>query len=84
MSTGALHKLKVFYDWMYKVVMFICKILLIADICVVSLTVLGRYVPFHSRSDLDGGNHADAHVLSRSALRGFGDPQGRTYQDDQL
>ena len=46
MSTGALHKLKVFYDWMYKVVMFICKILLIADICVVSFAVLGRYVPF--------------------------------------
>jgi TRAP-type C4-dicarboxylate transport system permease small subunit len=38
--------LKTFYDWMYKIVMVICKILLIADICVVSFTVLGRYVPF--------------------------------------
>ena len=38
--------LKVFYDWMYKIVLFICKLLLIADICVVSFAVLGRYVPF--------------------------------------
>ena len=41
-----LQKLKVFYDWMYKIVLFICKILLIADILVVSFAVLGRYVPF--------------------------------------
>ncbi|MBR2765764.1 MAG: TRAP transporter small permease [Blautia sp.] len=38
--------LKVFYDWMYRIVLFICKLLLIADICVVSFAVLGRYVPF--------------------------------------
>ena len=41
-----LQKLKVFYDWMYKIVLFICKILLIADILVVSFAVLGRYVSF--------------------------------------
>ncbi len=41
-----LQALKVFYDWMYKLVLFICKLLLIADICVVSFAVLGRYVPF--------------------------------------
>ena len=41
-----LQKLKVFYDWMYKIIMFICKLLLIADICVVSFAVLGRYVSF--------------------------------------
>ena len=39
-------KLKVFYDRMYDIVMVICKLLLIADICVVSFTVLGRYVSF--------------------------------------
>lgn len=38
--------LKKFYDWMYKITLFICKILLIADILVVSFTVLGRYVSF--------------------------------------
>ena len=38
--------LKKFYDWMYRITLIICKILLIADICVVSFTVLGRYVSF--------------------------------------
>lgn len=46
MTSGALQKLKVFYDWMYKIVMVICKLLLVADICVVSFSVLGRYVSF--------------------------------------
>ena len=41
-----LQKLKVFYDWMYKIIMFICKLLLIADICVVTFAVLGRYISF--------------------------------------
>ena len=41
-----MEKLKRFYDWMYKIAMFICKILLVADILVVSFTVLGRYVSF--------------------------------------
>ncbi|MBQ9008099.1 MAG: TRAP transporter small permease [Clostridia bacterium] len=38
--------IKSFYDWVYKITLFICKLLLVADILVVSLTVLGRYVPF--------------------------------------
>ena len=38
--------LKTFYDWMYKITMFICKLLLVADILVVCFTVLGRYVSF--------------------------------------
>jgi TRAP-type C4-dicarboxylate transport system permease small subunit len=46
MSSEKLMKLKTFYDWMYKLFMFICKLLLVADILVVSFTVLGRYVPF--------------------------------------
>jgi TRAP-type C4-dicarboxylate transport system permease small subunit len=41
-----MEKLKRFYDWMYKIAMCICKILLVADILVVSFTVLGRYVSF--------------------------------------
>ena len=43
---SALEKLKPLYDWVYKIMMVICKLLLIADICVVSMTVAGRYVPF--------------------------------------
>ena len=34
------------YDVTYKIVMFICKILLIVDILVTTFAVVGRYVPF--------------------------------------
>ncbi len=46
MSLETLKKLKKFYDVMYQIFMVICKLLLIADILVVSFTVLGRYVSF--------------------------------------
>ena len=42
----ALNKIKPLYDWTYKIVMFICKILLIADIIITTWVVIGRYVPF--------------------------------------
>ncbi len=41
-----LDKMKPIYDLVYKVVLFICKILLIADICITSYAVAGRYIPF--------------------------------------
>ena len=41
-----LDKLEVVYNWTYKIVMFICKFLLVADILITSYAVLGRYVPF--------------------------------------
>ena len=39
-------KIKPAYDITYTVVMFICKILLIADIAITSMSVAGRYIPF--------------------------------------
>ncbi|MCR5596157.1 MAG: TRAP transporter small permease [Lachnospiraceae bacterium] len=39
-------KFKPVYDAVYKVVLIICKILLIADILVVAFQVAGRYIPF--------------------------------------
>ena len=39
-------KIKPLYDVTYKIVLFICKILLIVDILITSVCVLGRYVPF--------------------------------------
>ena len=39
-------KIKPAYDITYKVVMFICKILLIADILITSMSVAVRYIPF--------------------------------------
>ena len=41
-----LEKLKPVYDWAYKIILFICKLLLIADIIITSVTVAGRYFPF--------------------------------------
>lgn len=39
-------KIKPAYDMTYRVVMFICKILLIVDIAITSMAVAGRYVSF--------------------------------------
>ena len=41
-----LEKIKPVYDWAYKIILFICKLLLIADIVITSVTVAGRYFPF--------------------------------------
>lgn len=42
----AIDKIKPAYDFTYKVVMVICKLLLIGDILITSMAVCGRYVPF--------------------------------------
>ena len=42
----ALEKIKPVYDWTYKILMFICKLLLIGDILITAWAVAGRYVPF--------------------------------------
>ena len=39
-------KIRPIYSWTYKIVMFICKILLIVDILVTSMAVAGRYISF--------------------------------------
>ncbi|MBR6451237.1 MAG: TRAP transporter small permease [Lachnospiraceae bacterium] len=41
-----LDKIRPFYDKMYQVILFVCKILLIADILITTMAVLGRYIPF--------------------------------------
>ena len=43
-----LEKIRPVYDWAYKIMLFICKLLLIADIVITSWSVLGRYVSFIS------------------------------------
>ncbi|MBR5287261.1 MAG: TRAP transporter small permease subunit [Clostridia bacterium] len=42
----AFDKIRPLYSWTYKIVMFICKILLIVDILVTSMAVAGRYISF--------------------------------------
>ena len=39
-------KIKPVYDMMYKIVLFICKVLLVIDIGITTMAVTGRYVPF--------------------------------------
>ncbi|MDC7125723.1 MAG: TRAP transporter small permease [Spirochaetales bacterium] len=39
-------KIKPFYDGVYKVVLFICKLLLIVDIAITAMAVAGRYISF--------------------------------------
>ena len=41
-----LEKIRPVYDWAYRIMLFICKLLLIADIFITSWSVLGRYVSF--------------------------------------
>ncbi|MCR5209153.1 MAG: TRAP transporter small permease [Lachnospiraceae bacterium] len=41
-----LDKIKPFYDWVYKAVLVICKVLLIADILITTFAVMGRYISF--------------------------------------
>lgn len=41
-----INKLKPTYDFTYKAVLFLCKVLLVIDIIITSVAVLGRYIPF--------------------------------------
>ena len=41
-----LEKLKPVYDWTYKIIMLICKLLLIGDILITAWAIAGRYLPF--------------------------------------
>lgn len=43
---STLEKVKPVYDMLYKIILFVCKILLIADILITSYAVIGRYVSF--------------------------------------
>ena len=39
-------RVKPIYDWVYRLVMVLCKLLLIVDIGITCMSVAGRYVPF--------------------------------------
>ncbi len=41
-----LEKIRPLYDWTYKTLMFICKLLLVGDILITCWSVAGRYIPF--------------------------------------
>lgn len=39
-------KIKPVYDMIYKIILFICKVLLVLDIAITSMAVAGRFIPF--------------------------------------
>ena len=41
-----LKKIRPLYDWTYKILMVVCKLLLIGDIFITCWSVAGRYIPF--------------------------------------
>ena len=43
---SSLGRIKPVYDAIYKVLLVVCKVFLIADILITSMAVLGRFVPF--------------------------------------
>ena len=43
---NSLEKLKPLYDWTYKIILLICKLLLIGDILITTWAIAGRYIPF--------------------------------------
>ena len=44
----ALEKIKPLYDWTHRIILLICKLLLIGDIFITTWAVAGRYIPFIS------------------------------------
>jgi len=75
-----LDKIKPAYDVTYKVVLFICKLLLIADIFITTMSVIGRYVPFIP----DPAWTEDLHELHGRAECRSGHPPRRTHPDDRI
>lgn len=43
---NTIDKIKPAYDVAYKIVLFLCKLLLIVDILITTMAVAGRYIPF--------------------------------------
>ncbi|WP_435143046.1 hypothetical protein AB2427_14210 [Faecalibacterium prausnitzii] len=79
-----LDKIKPAYDVTYKVVLFICKLLLIADIFITTMSVIGRYVPFIPDPRMDRRGRPDLHELHGRAECRSGHPPRRTHPDDRI
>ena len=79
-----LDKIKPAYDVTYKVVLFICKLLLIADILITTMSVIGRYVPFIPDPAWTEEVLPDLHELYGRAERRSGHPPRRTHPHDRI
>ena len=74
-----LDKIKPAYDITYKVVLFICKLLLIADILITTMSVIGRYVSF-----IPDPAWSDLHELHGRAECCSGHPPRCPYPHDRI
>lgn len=77
-----LDKIKPAYDITYKVVLFICKLLLIADILITTMSVIGRYVSFIPGPGMVGRGCADLYELHGRAECCSGHPPRCSYPHD--
>ncbi len=79
-----LDKIKPAYDITYKVVLFICKLLLILDILITTMSVIGRYVPFIPDPAWTRRSRADLHELHGRSDRRAGHPPRCPHPHDRL
>lgn len=77
-------KIKPAYDITYKIVLFICKLLLTADLVITSVCVVGRYVPFGAGSGMERGSRSDTDVLHGSIVRSTCNQKKCTYPYDGI
>ena len=79
-----LDKIKPVYDITYKVVLFICKLLLIADHSYHHHVGHWSLRPVHPGPRMDGRGRADLHELYGRAERRSGHPPRRTHPHDRI
>ena len=76
-------KIKPAYDITYKIVLFICKLLLTADLVITSVCVVGRYVTFVP-DPAWSGSRSDTDVLHGSIVRSTCNQKKCTYPYDGI
>ena len=77
-------RIKPFYDLTYKVVLFVCKVLLVIDIADYKYGGCGPLHTVYSGPGLERGGRSDLHVVHGGALCGSGHPPGRPYPHDRI
>ena len=81
---ATMDKLRPIYDMTDKIVMTICKLLLVADIIITGYSVLGPVYPIHHLAVLDGGGCPDPDELHGRSFGGHRHPPQGAYPDGCL
>ena len=75
-------RIRPFYDWTYRIVLTICKLLLVGDILITSFFGSWALCFFYPGSSVDGRDRSDSHVLYGSTFGSSGDKKKVAYPDD--